>query len=101
MKTKCPHCQFKFDTNESLTPPFKIGEKVKFIKKYFRDNNLNRKTFNYTGFVENFSLIRAGSHCDKIVGKSDGWIVTVKYRPYSKKDGCVTGKFWSYEIKKM
>jgi hypothetical protein len=99
MKTKCPHCRFKFDTDEKLSPKFKIGQKIRFVKskmkKYLYHGFNHCKDFSFTGKVINYKLCRAGTHTN---GNRDSWTFNVEYLPYSKRDGTTSIWVWEQEI---
>lgn len=44
MKTKtqikCPHCEFVFNPNEDIKPPFKTNQKVRFVKSQLERGDL-------------------------------------------------------------
>jgi len=101
MKTKCPHCRFRFDTDENLTPPFRIGQKVRFVKKYLPYDIPRRIE---TGTVSNYTFMRGENVSNKRSGKvskKDTWMIDVAFLPYSKKDGSITAKFWPHQLKKI
>ena len=106
MKTRCPHCSFKFDTDENITPPFRQGQKVRFIKAHVDasphggDFGYYLESFDFTGKVIDQKLIRAKDICDwdKYVRGKDSWMVKVQFVPCGTRNRCVQFDFWAYQL---
>lgn len=104
MKIKCPHCSFDFDTEESKNIPFKIGQRVKILKSKDSVKHLfyqTRKSFDWKGIIVGVSLIHTNksSRAKEGMWRGNMWILTIKYLPYSRKNGCSTIKLTEDQIR--
>lgn len=104
-KIICPCCEFHFDTEENIKPPFKKGQRVEFIKSKLRKGSLGHTSdaFNWTGKVVSQELVRAGKHICKDMKNKDVWLITVAYLPHGRGGGhhLVESRFFQTEIRSL